>query len=202
MALLAGLGLAYQFNAQAAEVVKMDRIVAIVDQAVVTEQELESRIATVTAQFKKQGTELPAEAILRKQILERLITDTLQLQYAAQTGLKVDDNQLDKTIGRIAEQNQLSLAEFAEALAKDGVSMTKFRADIRNEITLARLREREVGGVGVRRDPVAHRVGAERDPGADGQLGQERRAAHNRRTAVDRGDRAGQVEGEIGRAHV
>ena len=146
MALLAGLGLAYQFNAQAAEVVKMDRIVAIVDQAVVTEQELESRIATVTAQFKKQATELPAEAILRKQILDRLITDTLQLQYAAQTGLKVDDNQLDKTIGRIAEQNQLSLAEFAEALAKDGVSMTKFRADIRNEITLARLREREVDG--------------------------------------------------------
>jgi peptidyl-prolyl cis-trans isomerase SurA len=146
MALLAGLGLAYQFNAQAAEVVKMDRIVAIVDQAVVTEQELESRIATVTAQFKKQGTELPAETILRKQILERLITDTLQLQYAAQTGLKVDDNQLDKTIGRIAEQNQLSLAEFTEALAKDGVSMTKFRADIRNEITLARLREREVDG--------------------------------------------------------
>jgi peptidyl-prolyl cis-trans isomerase SurA len=146
MALLAGLGMAYQLNAQADEVVKIDRIVAIVDQAVVTEQELESRIATVTAQFKKQGTELPAEAILRKQILERLITDTLQLQYAAQTGLKVDDNQLDKTIGRIAEQNQLSLAEFTEALAKDGVSMTKFRADIRNEITLARLREREVDG--------------------------------------------------------
>ncbi|MEY4928429.1 MAG: hypothetical protein RL279_168, partial [Pseudomonadota bacterium] len=59
MALLAGLGMAYQLNAQADEVVKIDRIVAIVDQAVVTEQELESRIATVTAQFKKQGTELP-----------------------------------------------------------------------------------------------------------------------------------------------
>lgn len=146
MALLAALGLASQFNAQAAEVVKMDRIVAIVDQTVVTEQELENRIATVTAQFRKQGAELPAEAILRKQILERLISDTLQLQYAAQTGLRVDDNQLDKTIGRIAEQNQLSLAEFSEALAKDGVSMTKFRADIRNEITLARLREREVDG--------------------------------------------------------
>ena len=146
MALLAGLSLASQLNVQAAEAVKMDRIVAIVDQTVVTEQELESRIATVTAQFKKQGTELPAEAILRKQILERLITDTLQIQYAAQTGLKVDDTQLDKTIGRIAEQNQLSLAEFSEALAKDGVSMRKFRADIRNEITIARLREREVDG--------------------------------------------------------
>ncbi len=146
MALLAGLSLASQLNVQAAEAVKMDRIVAIVDQTVVTEQELESRIATVTAQFKKQGTELPAEDILRKQILERLITDTLQIQYAAQTGLKVDDTQLDKTIGRIAEQNQLSLAEFSEALAKDGVSMRKFRADIRNEITIARLREREVDG--------------------------------------------------------
>ncbi|MGZ8258825.1 MAG: peptidylprolyl isomerase, partial [Methylotenera sp.] len=131
-------------NAQAAEVVKLDRIVAIVDQTVVTEQELESRIRTVTAQFKKQGTELPAENILRKQILERLISDTLQLQYAAQTGLKVDDNQLDKTIERIAAQNQMSLTEFGEALAKDGISMIKFRSDIRNEITIARLREREV----------------------------------------------------------
>jgi peptidyl-prolyl cis-trans isomerase SurA len=145
--LLAGaLTVACQPNLQAEEVVKLDRIVAIVDQTVVTEQELESRIATVTAQLKKQGTELPAENILRKQILERLITDTLQIQYAAQTGLKVDDNQLDKTIERIAEQNQMTLTEFSEALAKDGVSMRKFRSDIRNEITIARLREREVDG--------------------------------------------------------
>lgn len=129
---------------QAAEVVKIDRIVAIVDQTVVTEQELESRIRTVTSQLQKQDTELPPENILRKQILERLISDTLQLQYAAQSGLKVDDSQLDKTIERIAEQNQLTPTEFADALAKDGVSMRKFRADIRNEITIARLREREV----------------------------------------------------------
>ncbi len=140
------LTLACQLNVHAADVIKLDRIVAIVDQTVVTEQELESRIATVTAQFKKQGTELPAENILRKQILERLITDTLQIQYAAQTGLKVDDNQLDKTVERIAEQNNLSLTEFTEALTKDGLSMRKFRADIRNEITIARLREREVDG--------------------------------------------------------
>ncbi len=128
----------------AAEVVKMDRIVAIVDQTVITEQELESRIKTVTAQLKKQGTELPPENVLRKQILERLISDTLQLQYAAQTGLKVDDNQLDRTIERIAEQNKMTISEFSEALIADGVSMRKFRADIRSEITIARLREREV----------------------------------------------------------
>ena len=134
------------FNALAAEVIKLDRIVAIVDQTVITEQELESRIRTVTAQFKKQGTDLPEESVLRKQILERLISDALQLQYAAQTGLKIDDNQLDKTIERIADQNQMTLTEFGEALAKDGISMRKFRSDIRNEITIARLREREVDG--------------------------------------------------------
>jgi len=133
-----------QVTAFADEIVKMDRIVAIVDQSVITEQELENRIRTLTAQLKKQGTELPPENILRKQILERLISDALQLQYAAQTGLKVDDNQLDKTIQRIAEQNQMSLKEFTEALSADGISMTKFRADMRSEITIARLREREV----------------------------------------------------------
>lgn len=134
------------FNVLAAEVQKLDRIVAVVDQTVITERDLESRIATVTAQLKKQGTELPDEALLRKQILERLISDTLQIQYAAQTGLKVEDSQLDKTIERIADQNNLTLTEFSEALARDGISMRKFRADIRNEITLARLREREVEG--------------------------------------------------------
>jgi len=134
------------FDVQAAEIVKIDRIVAIVDQTVVTEQELESRIKTVTAQLAKQGVELPEESVLRKQILERLISDTLQLQYAAQTGLKVDDNQLDKTIERIAEQNQMTLTEFSEALSKEGISMVKFRSDMRNEITIARLREREIDG--------------------------------------------------------
>ena len=132
------------FTAYADEILKLDRIVAIVDQTVITEQELESRMRTVTAQLKKQNTELPAESVLRKQILERLISDALQLQYAAQTGVKIDDNQLNKTIERIAEQNQMSVKEFSDALSADGISMTKFRADIRSEITIARLREREV----------------------------------------------------------
>ena len=131
-------------TAYADEILKLDRIVAIVDQTVITEQELESRMRTVTAQLKKQNTELPAESVLRKQILERLISDALQLQYAAQTGVKIDDNQLNKTIERIAEQNQMSVKEFSDALSADGISMTKFRADIRSEITIARLREREV----------------------------------------------------------
>lgn len=126
------------------EIVKMDRIIAIVDQGVITEQELIDRTRSIVAQLEKQGTELPPENVLQKQILERLIVDSLQLQFAAQTGLKVDDTQLNKTIERIAEQNKMTVDEFKTLLEKDGTSMRKFREDIRNEITIARLREREV----------------------------------------------------------
>ncbi len=133
-----------QAEPQNDEVTKLDRIVAVVDQAVVTENELIDRIRTVTAQLEKQGTQLPPPGVLQKQILERLINDRLQLQFAAQTGLRVDDNQLEKTIVRIAEQNKLSIPDFKAALEADGISFRKFREDIRTEIILARLREREV----------------------------------------------------------
>lgn len=144
-----GLGVVMLFSlcfssAMAADIEKIDRIVAVVNQTVITEQELEGRIKTVTAQLTKQGNEMPPENVLRKQILERLISDALQLEFAAQTGVRIDDNQLDRTVERIAEQNQLSLTEFSDALAADGVSIRKFRADIRSEITIARLRDREI----------------------------------------------------------
>ncbi|MDP2247903.1 MAG: peptidylprolyl isomerase, partial [Nitrosomonadales bacterium] len=85
----------------------------------------------------------PAD-VLQIQILERLINDRLLLQYAAQTGVRVDDTQLDKTVERIAEQNKLSVPDFRAALEQEGISYRKFREDIRNEIIIARLREREV----------------------------------------------------------
>ncbi len=124
--------------------VKMDRIIAVVDQSVITEQELADRINSVSAQLEKQGTTLPPAEVLEKQILERLIVDSLQLQLASQTGIKVDDTQLDKTIERIAAQNKLTVDEFKKALEADGLTLRKFREDIRNEITISRLRERDV----------------------------------------------------------
>jgi peptidyl-prolyl cis-trans isomerase SurA len=141
IALLSLPGLAL---AQVSDISKIDRIVAVVDQSVITENELEDRIRIVSGQLEKQGTQLPPHAVLEKQILERLINDRLQLQYAAQTGLRVEDNQLDKTVERIAEQNKMTVPEFREALSGEGISYRKFREDIRNEILLARLREREV----------------------------------------------------------
>ncbi|PKO93541.1 MAG: molecular chaperone SurA [Betaproteobacteria bacterium HGW-Betaproteobacteria-1] len=126
------------------EIRKIDRIVAVVDQVVITENELIDRIQTVRSQLEKQGGNMPPTDVLQKQILERLINDRLLLQYAAQTGVRVDDTQLDKTVERIAEQNKLSIPEFRAALEQEGISYRKFREDIRNEIIIARLREREV----------------------------------------------------------
>src|SRR5690606_27655332 len=130
--------------AEGEEIQKIDRIVAVVDQVVITENELIDRIQTVRSQLEKQGGNVPPMDVLQKQILERLINDRLLLQYAAQTGIRVDDTQLDKTVERIAEQNNLSVPEFRTALEQEGISYRKFREDIRNEITIARLREREV----------------------------------------------------------
>jgi peptidyl-prolyl cis-trans isomerase SurA len=131
-------------HAKPVEIEKIDRIIAVVDQSVVTEQELTDRIKSLTAQIEKKGGELPSKEVMQKQILERLIVDSLQLQMAQQTGIKVDDAQLDKTLERIAEQNKLTLPEFKKVLEADGVSFVKFREDIRNEIIISRLREREV----------------------------------------------------------
>ncbi|QDC45385.1 peptidylprolyl isomerase [Methylophilus medardicus] len=123
---------------------KMDRIIAVVDQSVITEREMLNRMASVKAQMIKKGVDVPPDDVLQKQILERLIVDSLQLQLAAQTGIKVEDAQLDKTIERIAEQNNLTLPAFKKALEEDGTQFYKFREDIRNDIILARLRERDV----------------------------------------------------------
>lgn len=142
--LLASLALLQAVPANAAEIAKIDRIVAVVDQNVITENELQDRVRIVSDQLSQQGTKLPPADVLRKQILERLILDRLQLQFAAETGLRVDDSQLDKTISRIAEQNKLSVPQFQEALRSQGISFHKFREDMRNEIILARLREREI----------------------------------------------------------
>lgn len=130
--------------AEKAPIEKMDRIIAVVDQSVITERELIGRMESVKAQMIKKGVEVPPDDVLQKQILERLIVDNLQLQLAAQTGIKVDDPQLDKTIERIAEQNNLTLPAFKKALEEDGTRFYKFREDIRNDIILARLRERDV----------------------------------------------------------
>ncbi len=122
----------------------LDRIVAVVNNDVITQLELNQRLRLVSQQLQKQGTPLPPRELLEKQLLERIIMDRTQLQLAQETGVKVDDSQLDKTLQRIAQENKLSQDQFRAALEKDGVNFAKFREDIRHEIIMGRLREREV----------------------------------------------------------
>ncbi len=124
--------------------VEIDSIVAIVNDAVITRSELDDQTRTVKQQLRQQNTPVPPGAVLQKQVLERLITSRLQLQLAANTGIRVDDDTLNRAINRIAVQNKLSLTEFRAVLEKDGFSFDKFREDIRDEIIITRLRQRQV----------------------------------------------------------
>lgn len=137
------LSLASPF-AVAQRVVLVDRIVAIVNKEVVTASELNERIAAAERDIRRQGTTPPAREVLEKQLLERLILDKAQLQLARETGIRVDEQQLDRSIERIAENNKMTLPQFRRALEGDGVSYEKFRGEVREQIILTRLREREV----------------------------------------------------------
>ena len=106
---------------------KLDRIIAVVDQDVITEKELQEKINSVIGNLKNQKIEIPSESILRKQVIERLIANSIQIQLANQTGLKISDAQVDKTIERIAEKNKLNVVDFKKALEKDGTNFFKFR---------------------------------------------------------------------------
>jgi len=125
-------------------IVPVDRIVAVVNDEVITQNDLSERVNLVVRQLQRQGGQIPASDQLSRQILERMINDMVQLQLAKENGVKVDDTTLDKTIDRIAQENSLSIADFRSALDRDGVKYPRFREDIRNEILLGRLREREV----------------------------------------------------------
>ena len=123
----------------------VDQIAVVVNDDVITRHEVDSYLDKIKQQLKTQGTPLPAAKELEKQVLERMIIDMLQLQYAKESGVRIDDAQLDKALARIAQQNNFpSVAEFRVKLAKEGVDFRKFREEIRNEITFTRLREREV----------------------------------------------------------
>lgn len=126
--------------------VEVDRIVAVVNSEVITRAELRQRIEQVTRQLTRQGTPLPPADVLERQVLERQIMERLQIQLANETSLRVDDITLDRAIGRIADNNRLSMTEFRKALERDGIAWERFREDIRNEILLTRVREREVEG--------------------------------------------------------
>lgn len=133
-----------QAQTRRAQPVEVDRIVAVVNDDAITAFELRARLSLVERQLKAQKVQLPSRDVLERQMLERMITDRVQLQYAKETGLRISDIELDAAMRRIAEGNRLSLQDFRATLERDGIAWTKFREEIRDEIVLSRLREREV----------------------------------------------------------
>jgi peptidyl-prolyl cis-trans isomerase SurA len=122
----------------------VDRIVAVVNEEVITQRELNERMTFIARQLEKQGTPLPARDVLARQVLDRMISELSLAQLAKENGVKVDDTQLERAIAGIARDNKLDMAGMRAALEKDGVNYNKFRDDIRSEMVQSRLREREV----------------------------------------------------------
>jgi peptidyl-prolyl cis-trans isomerase SurA len=148
MFFLLALALCGGATVQAAELSKrgvlLDGVVAIVNDNVVTESELDEQIAMITDRLKEQRTQLPPADVLRKQVLDRLIVQEIQLQRASRVGLKVSDEQLNAAVNDIAERNKMKLADLPRALAQQGIDYGSYRENMRKEIALAGLRQRDV----------------------------------------------------------
>jgi peptidyl-prolyl cis-trans isomerase SurA len=129
--------------AQAA-VVPLNHIVAVVNDEVITRKELDKRYDEVVQSLTRQNTPLPPRDVLEKQLLERMITELALQQHARNTGVRVDPTQVERAIQRIAEQNKLDMAGLQAALERDGQSLDSMRNTVRNEILIARARERDV----------------------------------------------------------
>ncbi len=126
------------------DITELDHIVAVVNKDIITLGELDTRVRLIKQQLQKSNTHLPEDDILRKQVLERMVIDQIQLQIADTTGIRVDDETINRVIGNIAHENKLSLDQFRQVLSKDGVDFAGFRRNIRNEIVLSQLQKREV----------------------------------------------------------
>ena len=147
--LMLGLGLALSLvnHSQAAtrpEDVELDRIVAIVNNDVITADELADRISQIKQQLTQKHTQLPPDDVLRKQILDRMILDEIQLQMAKTSGIRVDDEQLNRVISNIAKQNSMTLEQFRQTLESQGYPFAKFREEIRKEVIIGQLRKIKV----------------------------------------------------------
>ena len=122
----------------------LDRVVAVVNDEVVTAHELANEVTMAVRQLNSQGTPLPQRAALERQVLERMITSRILVQNARRTGIRVSDGQLNKAVERMAEENNMSREQLSDAMEAEGINVSRFREKIRTEIMIARLKEREV----------------------------------------------------------
>lgn len=122
----------------------LDSVIAIVDDSVILESELESRVRTVKARLNAQGTPLPSDQVLDERVLDQLISDAIQLQMADKMGMRISDNELNDTMQNIASRNGYNLEQFEQALASEGLSYREAREQIRREMLISRVQQRRV----------------------------------------------------------
>lgn len=122
----------------------LDRVIAIVDDGVILQSELDARVSTIRTRLQGQGTGLPPRQVLEERVLDQLITENIQLQMADDMGMRVSDNELNETIGRIARSNNMTVQEFEDQLAVEGVTYQEAREQIRREMLVSRVQQRRV----------------------------------------------------------
>ena len=135
---------------QAQKTVKIDSIVALVDDDVILRSELDLSIKGIVDRIRQQGGDLPPRHLLEKQVLERLIIRRLQLQRAYQTGIRVSDADIDQSLTMLAQQNNISLMQLRQVIEGDGEDFVEFRQNIGEEMMTERLRQRVINGM----DPI------------------------------------------------
>ncbi|EAS46439.1 peptidyl-prolyl cis-trans isomerase SurA [gamma proteobacterium HTCC2207] len=142
-ALLAVLLGAFSVTASA-QIEILDKVVAIVDEDVVLESEVQRRLATIYAQIQQSGTQPPPQEIIVQQVLERLISERLQLNMGYSAGIRITDAELNDAMARIAKSNQLTMEQYAEQIHATGSTLSNVREEIRNEMILMRVQQGQV----------------------------------------------------------
>src|SRR5437588_8129974 len=145
---VAVLALPGQASAQTRELATrgelLDRVAAIVNDGVVLSSELDAQVQVIGERLRQQKLELPPQNVLRQQVLERLVLQEIQMQRANRAGIKVSDETVNAALQDVAKRNGMTLSQLPDALAKQGEDYASYRDDLRKEITLSLLRQRDV----------------------------------------------------------
>jgi len=123
---------------------ELDHVIAIVNDDVITKVELDQRVRQIKKQLAQKQRNLPPENVLRRQVLENMIMQKMQLQIAKKAGIRVDDETVNKVISNIAHENNLNMKQFQQVLSREGFEFANFRDNIRDEIIIDQLRKRRI----------------------------------------------------------
>ncbi len=138
------LGALFLGTAAHADVQPLNRVVAIVDNDVIMQTQLDARVREVQQTIAKRGSEVPPANVLTQQVLDRLILENIQLQMGERSGIRISDEELNQAMATIAQRNGMTIEQFRDALAKDGLSFNDARDQVSREMIISRVRQRRV----------------------------------------------------------